>query len=72
MIKIIKWSGTAFYITGMLLTSFNFYPINLVFGGLGGAMWCITGIVWKDRALTIVEAASAIIYFSGLIGYLFR
>jgi hypothetical protein len=64
-----RWAGTAFYLVGMVLTSINIYPLNLVFGALGGAMWCLVGIQWKDRALILVEAASAGIYCFGLINW---
>jgi hypothetical protein len=63
----VRWAGTAFYLVGMVLTAINIYPLNLVFGALGGALWCLVGIQWKDKALILVEAASAGIYLFGLI-----
>jgi hypothetical protein len=65
-----RWSGTGFYMVGMLLTALNVFPLNLIFGALGGLLWCLQGVKWKDRALIIVEAASAIIYLAGLIHWL--
>lgn len=62
-----RWAGTAAYLVGMVLTSLNIYPLNLIFGALGGAMWCVVGIRWQDRALILVEAASALIYLAGLV-----
>lgn len=62
-----RWSGTGFYLTGMVLTALNIYPLNLVFGALGGTLWCLVGIKAKDTALIVVEAASAGIYLFGLI-----
>lgn len=64
-----RWGGTAFYLVGMVLTSINIYPLNLVFGAIGGALWCLVGIQWKDKALILVEAASAGIYMFGLINW---
>jgi hypothetical protein len=52
---------------GMLLTSLNIFPLNLIFGAIGGILWCIVGFNYKDRALILVEAASAGIYLFGLI-----
>lgn len=63
----VRWGGTILYMIGMVLTSLNIYPLNLIFGMLGGAAWCIVGIRWKDRALILVEAASALIYLAGLV-----
>ena len=55
-----RWGGTAAYMIGMVLTSLNIFPLNLIFGAIGGALWCVVGIRWKDKALIIVEAASAL------------
>lgn len=62
-----RWSGTVFYLVGMVLTALNIYPLNLVFGALGGTLWCLVGIKAKDTALIVVEAASAGIYLFGLV-----
>lgn len=62
-----KWAGTSTYLVGMVLTALNIYPLNLVFGALGGTLWCLVGIKAKDTALIVVEAASAGIYLFGLI-----
>jgi hypothetical protein len=52
---------------GMLLTALNIFPLNLIFGAIGGILWCIVGFSYKDKALILVEAASAAIYLFGLI-----
>lgn len=62
-----RWLGTGFYLIGMVLTSINIYPLNLVFGALGGIFWCLVGLRLKDSALIVVEAASAGIYLFGLV-----
>jgi hypothetical protein len=67
MKSIQRWVGTTSYLVGMVLTAFNIYPANLVFGALGGILWCLVGLGYKDKALVLVEAASAGIYLSGLI-----
>lgn len=63
----LRWSGTIFYMIGMLLTALNIFPLNLIFGAIGGILWCIVGFSYKDKALILVEAASAAIYLFGLI-----
>lgn len=67
--KTIKWLGTVAYTMGMLLTSFNIYPYNLIFGAIGGAAWCSIAMKWEEREMTIVEAISFSIYFIGIINY---
>lgn len=61
-----RWLGTGLYLIGMVLTALNIFPLNLLFGMLGGAAWCLVGIKWQDRALILVEAASAGIYAFGI------
>lgn len=65
----LRWSGTIFYMIGMLLTALNIFPLNLIFGAIGGILWCIVGFSYKDKALILVEAASAAIYLFGLINW---
>lgn len=63
----IKWLGTITYLIGMVLTAFNIFPLNLIFSAIGGILWCIAGVIAKDKPLVIVELASAMIYLAGLI-----
>lgn len=63
----IRWLGTLSYLVGMILTSLNVYPTNLIFGAVGGVAWAVVGLSWKDRALIVVEVASAAIYLFGLV-----
>jgi hypothetical protein len=51
----------------MVLTTVNVYPLNLVFGSLGGLLWFVVGLQTKDNALAVVEFASAAIYLFGLV-----
>lgn len=68
----IRWTGTLAYLVGMALTAANVYPANLIFGALGGALWCAVGLGQRDRALVTVEAASAGIYLAGLAAWAAR
>ena len=70
MIQYTRWLGTSCYLVGMMLTSFNIFPLNLIFGLLGGVLWTIVGFDYKDKALVTVEVASALIYGIGLVRWL--
>lgn len=72
IIKALRWSGTICYLIGMSLTSLNIYPINLIFGALGGILWFSVGRIWRDNAMCVAEGASFVIYFSGLILLMFK
>ena len=67
-----RWAGTLAYLVGMVLTACNIYPANLIFGAVGGMLWCMVGLEAQDRALITVEAASAAIYVAGLVGWASR
>lgn len=63
----IRWSGTILCLIGIALTSFNIYPLNLVFGLVGSLLWTIQGYLYRDYALLIVEAVAVVIYFAGVL-----
>jgi hypothetical protein len=63
---LIKWSGTIFCLIGIALTSFNIYPLNLVFGMIGSALWTFAGFLQQDAPLLLVEAVAVAMYFIGL------
>ena len=66
-----NWAGTVFYLVGMVLTSANIYPLNLLFGALGGFAWFIVGLSRNDAALIVVELAAAGIYLVGIFPWAF-
>lgn len=53
----------------MVLTSLNVFPLNLLFGTIGGTLWCLVGLQQRDKALITVEAATAGIYLFGLVNW---
>ena len=66
----IKWIATIFVLTGISLRTtqeYMFADITLsFFGSLG---WLIVSIMWKDKALTLLNAvASTILLYGFIIG----
>ena len=51
--KYLKWASTAFILSGIVLTSINFYPLNIFVHGAGSVGWTIVGYANKDRALMV-------------------
>ena len=49
----LKWGGTGFVLSGILLTNLNLYPLNILVHGTGSLGWMLAGIITKDRALTV-------------------
>lgn len=65
----LKWLGTTLCLIGIALTSFNVYPLNLLFGLTGSALWTLAGILQQDAPLFLVEAVAVVIYFVGIATY---
>jgi len=66
---VIKWIGTILCLCGILLTSFNIYPLNIVLSIIGSTLWTAAGIIQRDIPLFIVEAVAVAFYLAGLINY---
>lgn len=67
----LKWYGTALCLTGIALTSFNIYPLNIIFGLVGSGLWTTAGYVQDDAPLVIVEAVATVLYAVGLVTYIY-
>ena len=67
---VLKWGGTILCLTGIALTSFNVYPLNIVISLVGSALWTMAGFVQRDTPLFLVEAVAVAIYASGFIAWL--
>ena len=67
----IKWYGTALCLIGIALTSFNVYPLNILFGFVGSGLWTAAGYMQDDTPLVLVEAVAAVLYAVGLITYIY-
>ena len=65
----IKWASSVILLVGMLLTTHNIYPVNLIFHLLGVMGWMFVALLWNDRALIIINAVSISIFANGLLSY---
>ena len=65
----IKWASSFILLIGMLLTTHNIYPVNLIFHLLGVIGWMFVALLWNDRALIIINAVSISIFANGLLSY---
>jgi len=65
----IKWVASVFLLFGMLLTSNNVYPLNLMFHIVGLVGWFCVALIWNDRALIVINAVSIAILTNGLLRY---
>ncbi len=63
----IKWIASFLLIIGVVLTSNNIFPANLIFHAIGMLGWFVVGILWNDRALIVINAVTLALMSNGLI-----
>ena len=68
----IKWTSTVVLMFGMILTSQNLYPYNLMFHVVGITGWTYVSIVWNDRALIVINSVALCIFINGIVAYLVK
>ena len=64
--SIIEWTLTALLITGVTLTSFNIYPMNLWVCLAGNIGWIYLAWIWRKWSLFVVQLIITIIYILGI------
>ena len=66
----VKWTASCFLICGFAVRSTQSYPfIDLCFSLVGVAGWLWVGLLWKDRALIILNSIALFILLSGFIAH---
>jgi len=65
----IKWIASIILVVGVILTSNNIYPFNLMVHAIGMFGWFIVAIIWNDRALLVINAVSLVLLINGLVSY---
>ena len=65
----IKWVSSVILVGGVILTSNNIYPLNLMVHAVGMFGWFIVAIIWNDRALLVINAVSLVLLLNGLVSY---
>ena len=64
----VKWTATVFVLTGMALrTTQEHMFADIIVSLIGAIGWMIVAIMWKDRALTLLNAVATIILLYGFI-----
>jgi hypothetical protein len=61
-----EWVSTALLISGVVLTSFNIYPLNLYVLLIGNIAWLLLAIIWKKSSLFTVQLIITLIYVVGI------
>ena len=67
MIDKLKWSSSIVLKLGIVLTSYNIYPLNLYVQVVGVFGWLLTGIITKDNPLVFINAVGFVVLISGIV-----
>ncbi len=65
----IKWASSIVLIFGMIATTNQLYPYNMMLQFLGCLGWLWVGIMWNDRALIVINAIACAIFVNGFVMY---
>ena len=57
----IKWFSSVIILIGMVLTSNQIYPLNLMFSMVGSIGWLVVALIWHDRSIMIINASAIMI-----------
>jgi len=68
--KVIGWLANIITVVGVVLSSYDIYPLNIAMLALAGVFWVITGIIWRKPELWTLNAIICVIYLSGLVRWL--
>ena len=64
--KLIGWLANVITVVGVVFTSLDVYPLNIIILSVAGVFWVITGILWKKPELWTLNAIILLIYLYGL------
>ena len=64
--KLIGWLANIITVVGVVFTSLDVYPLNIIILSVAGIFWIITGILWKKPELWTLNAIILFIYLYGL------
>jgi len=51
VISILKWMATAILLVGSLVNGLGYYPLGPAILAIGGSLWLVVSIVWRDWSL---------------------
>jgi|TARA_R100000030_G_scaffold19502_1_gene13779 hypothetical protein len=64
----VKWVGSIILLCAMMFRAEGLYPLaDLVLSFIGVSLWLWVALLWRDRALIILNAVAMIVLGSGLL-----
>jgi hypothetical protein len=62
----LKWIATAVLIAGTAVNSLGFYPLGPIILAVGGVLWLIVSLMWREPALIVTNAVMLATGLAGL------
>ena len=67
----IKWTSSVLLLSAMVFRAEGLFPLaDLILSFTGGMGWLWVGLLWRDRALIILNSVAVVILATGLLRYL--
>ncbi len=63
----LKWVATATLIIGTAINSIGIYPLGPIILTLGGFVWLIVALIWREPALIVTNIVLVTVATIGLI-----
>jgi len=61
-----KWTATITLIVGTAINSLGFYPLGPIILIMGGLLWMVVSIRWKEPAMIVTNAVMCITAIIGV------
>ena len=67
----IKWSSSAIILMAMVLRSTGEFPLaDMILSFIGCSGWIAIGIMWKDKAILVLNVVACFILATGIVNSL--
>jgi hypothetical protein len=68
----LKWIATAILIVGTAVNSLGYYPEGPIILAVGGILWLIVSIRWREASLIVVNSVMTATGIAGLVAKYFN
>ena len=65
--QVLKWTATAILILGTAVNSLGYYPEGPIILAIGGVLWLIVSIMWREWALIVTNGVMLAVGIVGLL-----
>ena len=64
---LLKWVATVVLIIGSFVNSLGYYPAGPILFIVGGALWLIVSVIWREPSLIVTNGVMLLAGFVGLM-----